>query len=103
MYLYVSTGSSAPARLELKRRAGSFSDAPFEGQLHNVLVRLAGADDPVVRPCGSARVRGLHPLQLLDDVRVCFLDERAYSAEGFPAPVSEFGDSLRNELRWRLV
>src|SRR5947199_8774771 len=77
--------------------------APGEGQLHNGLVRLAGADDPVVRPCGSARVRGLHPLQLLDDVRVCFLDERAYSAEGFPAPVSEFGDSLRNELRWRLV
>src|SRR5438552_17350823 len=74
-----------------------------EGQLHIGLVRLAGADDPVVRPCGNARVRGLHPLQLLDDVRVCFLDERAHSAEGFPAPVSEFGDSFRNELRCRLA
>ena len=30
-----------------------------EGQLHDRLVRLAGADDPVVRPCGSARVRRL--------------------------------------------
>src|SRR5439155_18173850 len=93
---------SVEARVEetgriLQRRAFG------EGQLHNGLVRLAGTDDPVVRPCGSARVRRLHPLHLLDDVRVCFLDERAYSAEGFPAPVSEFVDSLRNELRWRLV
>src|SRR5437870_919768 len=37
----------------------------------------------------------------LDDVRVCLLDELAHSAEGFPAPVPEFGDSFRNELRCR--
>jgi hypothetical protein len=42
-----------------------------------------------VRPNRSA-----HPLPLLDDIRVCFLDELAHSAEGFPAPVSEFGDSV---------
>src|SRR5512144_1525709 len=34
-----------------------------EGQLQYRLVRLAGADDPVVRPNGSA-----HPLPLLHDV-----------------------------------
>src|SRR2546427_2160896 len=42
-------------------------------------------------------------LPLLDDVRVCFLDELAHSAEGFPAPVPELGDSFRDELRCRLV
>src|SRR5713101_3617922 len=65
-----------------------------EGKLHGILVGFASADDAVVRPNRSA-----HPLPLLDDVRVCFLDELAHSAEGFPAPVPEFGDSFRNELR----
>jgi len=65
-----------------------------EGKLHDVLIGFAGADDAVVRPRWSAWVRGLHPLQLFDDVRVCFLDERAYTAEGFPAPVADVGDSL---------
>src|SRR5881296_208595 len=69
-----------------------------EGQLHDGLVRLASADDAVVRPNRSA-----HPLPLLDDVRVCLLDELAHSAEGFPAPVPEFGDSFRDELRCRLA
>src|SRR3989442_14984730 len=68
-----------------------------EGKLHDILVGFASADDAVVRPNRSA-----HPLPLLDDVRVCFLDELAHSAEGFPAPVSEFGDSFRDELRRRL-
>src|SRR3989442_3621880 len=69
-----------------------------EGKLHDTLVGFASADDAVVRPNRSA-----HPLPLLDDVRVCFLDELAHSAEGFPAPVPEFGDSLRDELRCRLA
>src|SRR5437016_10323372 len=69
-----------------------------EGKLHDILVGFASADDAVVRPNRSA-----HPLPLLDDVRVCFLDELAHSAEGFPAPVSEFGDSFRDELRCRLA
>src|ERR1700719_3704079 len=46
--------------------------------------------------------RSAHPLPLLDDVRVCLLDELTHSAEGFPAPVPEFGDSFRDELRCRL-
>src|SRR5712671_6501936 len=69
-----------------------------EGKLHGILVGFAGADDAVVRPNRSA-----HPLPLLDDVRVCFLDELAHSAEGFPAPVPELGDSFRDELRCRLA
>src|SRR2546427_10625479 len=69
-----------------------------EGKLHDILVGFAGADDAVVRPNRSA-----HPLPLLDAVRVCFLDELAHSAEGFPAPVPELGDSFRDELRCRLA
>src|SRR5713101_5132042 len=69
-----------------------------EGKLHDLLVGFASADDAVLRPNRSA-----HPLPLLDDVRVCFLDELAHSAEGFPAPVPEFGDSVRDELRCRLA
>src|SRR5882724_5936102 len=69
-----------------------------EGKLHDILVGFASADDAVVRPNRSA-----HPLPLLDDVRVCFLDELAHSAEGFPAPVPEFGDPFRDELRCRLA
>src|ERR1035437_3034219 len=69
-----------------------------EGKLHDTLVGFAGADDAVVRPNGSA-----HPLPLLDEVRVFFLDELAHSAEGSPAPVPEFGDSFRDELRCRLA
>src|SRR5712671_5323027 len=67
-----------------------------EGKLHDVLIGFASADDPIVRPDRSA-----HPLPLLDDVRVCILDELAHSAEGFPAPVPEVGDSFRDELRCR--
>src|SRR3989475_7693115 len=50
-----------------------------EGKLHDILVGFASADDAVVRPNRSA-----HPLPLLDDVRVCFLDELAHSAEVSP-------------------
>src|SRR3989442_1240479 len=69
-----------------------------EGKLYDILVGFASADDAVVRPN-----RRTHPLPLLDDVRVCFLDELAHSAEGLPAPVPEFGDSFRDELRCRLA
>ena len=69
-----------------------------ESKLHDILVGFASADDAIVRPNRSA-----HPLPLLDDARVCFLDELAHSAEGFPAPVPEFGDSFRDELRCRLA
>src|SRR6267143_2821356 len=74
-----------------------------EGKLHDILVGFASADDAVVRPNRGAGFGWFDPLPLLDDVRVCFLDELAHSAEGFPAPVPEFGDSFRDELRWRLA
>src|SRR5205814_1635249 len=93
---------SVEARVEetgriLQRRA------PGEGKLHDVLIGFAGADDAVVRPHRGAGFGWFDPLPLLEDVRVCFLDERAQSAEGFPAPVPEFGDSFRDELRRRLA
>src|SRR5882762_3455520 len=71
--------------------------APGEGKLHDILVGFASGDDAVVRP------NRIVPLPLLDDVRVCFRDELAHSAECFPAPVPEFGDSFRDELRCRLT
>src|SRR6266704_6883573 len=63
-----------------------------EGKLHGILIGFAGADDAVVRPNRGAGFGWFDPLPLLDDVRVGFLDERAHSAEDFPAPVSEFDD-----------
>src|SRR6185503_4706883 len=90
-YVSVETRVEEAGRILQRRALG-------KGELHDLLVGFAGADDAVVRPRRSA-----HPLPLLDDVRVCFLDELAHSAEGFPAPVPEFGDSLRDELRCRLA
>ena len=90
-YVSVETRVEETGRILQRRALG-------EGKLHDILVGLASADDAVVRPNRSA-----HPLPLLDDVRVCFLDELAHSAEGFPAPVPEFGDSFRDELRCRLA
>src|SRR5215471_4864407 len=69
-----------------------------EGQLHYGLVRLAGADDPVVRPYGSA-----HPLPLLHDIRICLFDELAHPAQGLPAPVPELGDPFVDQLGCRLA
>src|SRR4030088_1244030 len=93
------TRRAFPSRLELKRRGRILQRRALgERKLHDMLGGFASADDAVVRPNRSA-----HPLPLLDDVRVCFLDELAHSAEGFPAPVAEFGDSFRDELRCRLA
>src|SRR5437868_5657229 len=74
-----------------------------EGKLHDPLIGFAGADNAVVRPNRGAGFGWFDPLPLLDDVRVCFLEEFAHSAEGFSAPVPEFGDSFRDELRCRLA
>src|SRR6202140_3122161 len=90
-YVSVETRVEETGRVLQRRALG-------EGELHGLLVGFASAEDAVVRPNRSA-----HPLPLLDDVRVCFLDELAHSAEGFPAPVPEFGDSYRDELRCRLA
>src|SRR4029077_20867682 len=90
-YVSVETRVEETARIVQRRTLG-------EGKLHDILVGFARADNAVVRPNRSA-----HPLPLLDDLRVCFLDELAHSAEGFPAPVPEVGDSFRDELRCRLA
>jgi len=81
-----------PSRLELKRRAGSFSDAPpGEGQLRDILVGFACTDVAIVRPHRRA-----HPLPLLDDVRVGILDERA-------PPTGACADSRSDPTRLRAV
>src|ERR1035438_2178396 len=90
-YVSVETRVEETGRILQRRALG-------EGKLHDILVGFASAEDAVVRPNRSA-----HPLPLLDDVWVCFLDELAHSAEGFPAPVPEFGDSVRDEFRCRLA
>src|SRR5438876_4944394 len=90
-YVSLETRVEETGRILQRRALG-------EGKLHDILVGFASADDAVMRPNRSA-----HPLPLLDDVRVCFLDELAHSAEGFPAPVPELGDSFRDELRCRLT
>src|SRR4030081_2987791 len=90
-YVSVETRVEETGRI-LQRRAFG------EGKLHDILVGFASADDAVVGPNRSA-----HPLPLLDDVGVCFLDELTHSADGFPAPVPEFGDAFRDELRCRLA
>src|SRR5438128_1394870 len=74
-----------------------------ERELHDGLVRLAGADDPAVRPNRGARVGPFGPLPLLHDFRVCLFDELAHPAQGLPAPVLELGDSLVNQRRCRLA
>src|SRR5256714_12859982 len=90
-YISVETRVEETGRILQRRAIG-------EGKLHDMPVGFASADDAVVRPNRSA-----HPLPLLDNVRVCFLDDLAHSAEGVPAPVPEFGDSFRDELRCRLA
>src|SRR5204862_819827 len=95
-YVPVETRVEETGRILQRRALG-------EGQLHDILVGFAGADDAVARPHRDAGFGWFDPLPLLDDVRVCVLDERAHSAEGFPAPVSELGDSFRNEPSWRLA
>src|SRR5919108_6467020 len=74
-----------------------------EGQLHNRLVRLASADDAVVRPHRSAQIRRLHPLHLLEDVRVCLFDELAHPAQSLPPPVPKLDDSFVNQLKCRVA
>src|SRR5690349_3549790 len=78
-----------PSRLALNRSDGSSSAAPLEGQLHDTLIRLAGADDPVMRPDRDAP-----PLLFLDHFQVSLLDERvdviptALSADRYCCPLA---------------
>ena len=58
-----------PSRLELKRPAGSASNAPFAKVSFNILVRLAGADDSAVGPDGDP----VAPFHFLDRLGVGLL------------------------------
>ena len=49
--------------------------APGECQLYEILVRLAGADQPVVEPHGCPSRLWLPPLPHLDDFKVGLLDQ----------------------------
>src|SRR5258706_7511818 len=89
-YVSLETRVEETSRILQRRALG-------EGKLHDILVGFASADDALVRPN-----RNVHPLPLLDDVRVCIFNELAHSAESFPSPVPESGDSFRDELRCRL-
>src|SRR3984893_3874599 len=89
-YVSVETRIEETGRILQRRALG-------EGQLHDTLIGFAGADDAALRPNRRAGFGWFDPLPLLDNVRVYFLDEHTHSAEGFPAPVPEFGDSFRDE------
>src|SRR6185437_4857631 len=69
-----------------------------ESELHDRLVGLAGADDPVVGPDGDSA-----PLPIFDDLRVRLFDELADMGQRLAAPVAELGDSLADELGRRFV
>jgi hypothetical protein len=65
---------------------------PGERELHDLRVRLPGADDPVVRPDRSA-----HPLPLLSHLGVGFQDQRPHAGQGLPAPSPQVADPLVDE------
>src|SRR5438105_3445579 len=91
-------GMVAGMVLIIAANAGNWLITPMRHPDAGPIRQSLAIDDAVVRPNGSA-----HPLPLLDDVRVCLLDELAHFAESFPAPVPELGDSLRDELGCRLA
>ena len=87
-----------PSRLELNRLLGSSSaGAPGEGQLHDSLVRLAGADDAVVLPHRNAA-----PLPRLDHLRVGLSDESSDPGERLAPPIAQLLDSRIYPLRGRV-
>ena len=65
---------------------------PGERDLHDLRVRLPGADNPVVRPDRSA-----HPLPLLGHLGVGFQDQRPHAGQGLPAPSPQVADPLVDE------
>src|SRR6266853_2072414 len=65
-----------------------------ESQLHDALVRLAGADQSIVRPNRNAS-----PLPLLDHLRVSLFDESADMGERLAPPVVQFLDPRVDQPR----
>src|SRR5437867_2397736 len=68
-----------------------------EGHLHDILVRLTGADYSGVRPH-----RNPSPLPLLDDFGVGLLDENSDPSERLATPVTQLLDSRIYQTRGRL-
>src|SRR5262249_46440763 len=66
--------------------------------LHNILVRLAGADQSVVRPH-----RNPSPLRPPDPSGAALLDQRAERGDHRPPPVTQLLDPLVYHPRWRLT
>src|SRR5438067_1652767 len=94
----VDRPSHVPVEARVEELGRVLQGSPLgERELHGGLVRLAGADDAVVRPDRHA------PLPLLDDVGVRRLDELAHPAEDFAAPIRELGDSPRDKLSRRFA
>src|SRR6266576_2712323 len=69
-----------------------------ECQLDHVLVGLTSTDTPVVGPHRCSGVRGFHPLPLLDDIGVRFLDDRSHLAERLAAPIAQLANPLVYQL-----
>src|SRR5947207_7929054 len=65
-----------------------------EGQLHDSLVRLAGADDAGVLPH-----RNPSPLPHLDHVGEGLLDESSDPGERLAPPITQLTDSLTDKKR----
>src|SRR3979411_832838 len=68
-----------------------------EGHLHDILVRLTGADDSGVRP-----YRNPSPLPLLDHFGGGLLDEPSDPSRRLPPPITQLLDSRIDQLRGRV-
>src|ERR1700716_396586 len=68
-----------------------------EGHLHDILVRLTGADNSGVRPH-----RNPSPLPLLDHFGVGLLDENADPSERLAPPITQLLDSRIDQPRGRV-
>src|SRR5258708_6797853 len=68
-----------------------------EGHLHDILVRLTGADYSDVRPH-----RNPSPLPLLDHFGVGLLDESSDPSERLAPPITQLLDSRIDQLRGRV-
>src|SRR5712671_1260040 len=87
-------GVAFKAGVEQSRRVLERS-ALGERQLDDALVRLAGADDAIVRPNRNAS-----PLPLLDHLGVSLFDESADVGERLAPPVAQFLDPRVDQPRW---
>src|SRR5713101_8957364 len=74
-----------------------------ERHLHDMLVRLTGADHSGVRPHRNPRhrVRRLSPFQLLDHLGVGLLDENSDPRERLALPITQLLDSRIYQMRGR--